>query len=144
MAADRRISTYEVASLITALGLEHGESIGMADVREVGLNRIASIIELAKDVVASGERLVYAARSIEENLATIPIARAADCVLLCVSLGSTSVALVEETVALLGKERFLGSLLLKNVGDNGTALSIPPSRRVSLEARSCEPRLLTD
>jgi hypothetical protein len=143
VAADRGVSTYEVASLITALGLQHGESIGLADVREVGLHRIAAIIDLAKEVIATGERLVFAARSIEENLATIPIARAADCVLLCVSLGSTSVALVKETVALLGKERFLGSLLVKKIGQSGAALSIPP-RGARLEAGSCEPRLLTD
>jgi hypothetical protein len=127
VAADRGLSTYEVASLITALGRQHGESIGMADVRDVGLNRVANILELVNEVVTSGERVVMSARSITENLATIPLARAADCVLLCVSLGSTSIALVEETVAQLGKERFLGSLLLKHSGKGSSALAIIPS-----------------
>ena len=135
VASDHRVSTYQVASLIAGLGLQHGQQIRMADVRNVTLNRVAAIIELADNVVASGERIVFAARSITENLATIPIARSADCVLLCVSLGSSSLALVEETVAQLGKERFLGSLLIKGVPDNGSAFGATV-RPLRLEAGS--------
>jgi hypothetical protein len=135
VASDQCVSTYQVASLIAGLGLQHGQPIRMADVRNITLNRVAAILELADGVVACGERIVFAARSITENLATIPIARSADCVLLCVSLGSSSLALVEETVAQLGKERFLGSLLIKGAADKSSAFraSVPPLR---LEAGS--------
>ncbi|MGH7285761.1 MAG: hypothetical protein ACRELY_29940 [Polyangiaceae bacterium] len=85
--------------------------------RDVGLNRVDSIIRLAGEVVTAGDRIVFAARSISENLATIPIARFADCVLLCASLGSSPLSLIEETVAQVGRERFLGSVLLKNQGE---------------------------
>jgi hypothetical protein len=115
VASDHSVSTYHVASLIAGLGLQHGEAFRMVDVRNITLNRAAAIIELAEHFVTSGERIVFAARSITENLATVPIARSADCVLLCVSLGSSSLALVEETVAQLGKERFIGSLLIKGL-----------------------------
>jgi hypothetical protein len=135
VASDHRVSTYQVASLIAGLGLQHGQPIRMADVRNITLNRVAAIIELADNVVAGGERIVFAARSITENLATIPIARSADCVLLCVSLGSSSLALVEETVAQLGKERFLGSLLIKGV-DKKRPVSTVTVRLPRLQARS--------
>jgi len=113
VAGDRRLSTYEVASLIAALGRQHGEPIGVADVRDVSPSRASAVIELVSEMVAGGERVVFATRSVDDNLATIPIARFADRVLLCVSLGSTCLELVEQTVALVGKERFLGSLLLE-------------------------------
>lgn len=110
--ADLRISTFEIASLITALGLQRGEPIGLADVRNLGLERVATVLEMTERLVESGERIVFAARSISENLSTIPIAQAVDGVLLCASVGSTPLALLEETVAQIGKERFVGSLLI--------------------------------
>lgn len=116
VAGDHRISTYEVASLITALGLQRGESISMADVRDVSLGRVKPTLDFIGEIVAGGERVVFAARTISDNMATIPIARSADCVLLCVSLGSTHLGLVKETVEQVGKERFMGSLLITSPG----------------------------
>jgi hypothetical protein len=129
VAGERDISTLEVASLITTLGLNFGESLGLVDISDVDLNRVAPIIELTEQVVAAGSRVVFAARSISENLATIPLARACDCVILCVTLGSTTVAMVEEAVAQIGKERFLGSLLVKGQRPDPGGPSISPIRR---------------
>lgn len=116
VAADGRVSTLEIANLITALGLRRGETMGVADVRDVASSAVDSVLLLAEEILAGGERLVFAARPISENVATIPVARFCDCVLLCVSMGSTSLALVEETVSQVGKERFLGSLLIDLAG----------------------------
>ncbi len=131
VAADGEISSFEVASLIAGLGLQHGHPIQLADVRDVGLNRVDSILRLAGEVVVAGDRIVFAARSISENLATIPIARFADCVLLCASLGTSSLALLEETVAQVGRERFLGSVLLKNPGEAIVTIT-PESQRLEM------------
>jgi hypothetical protein len=106
------LSTYEVARLITHLGGQHGESIDLADVRDVPLNRVSAVLAVARSLVDRGDRVVFATRSIQENIAAVSCARAADCVVLCVSLGTTSIGLVEETIRLIGKESFLGSILL--------------------------------
>ncbi len=130
VAGERDISTLEVANLITTLGLKYGESLRLVDIGEVDLDRVAVILELTEQVVAAGSRVVFAARSINENLATIALARGCDCVILCVSLGSTSIAMVEETVAQIGKERFLGSLLVKGQPPpNPREQSVTPIRR---------------
>lgn len=110
---DKGMQTYDVASLIAGVGLQHGESIGLADLREIRLNRVAAFLEAAQLIVDRGERVVFATRSIDENLATISLARAAEAVILCVVLGSTPIGLVEEAVKQIGKERFLGSILLQ-------------------------------
>lgn len=109
---DEELSSYEIASLIMALGLHHGEPIGVADLRDIGLNKVRASLEVVNFHVDRGERVVLATSTIASNLATIALARAADAAVLCVAFGSTSLALVQETVDQIGKERFIGSLLL--------------------------------
>src|SRR4051812_35608871 len=111
--AEHWMSTYDVASLIMAVGVHHGESIGIFDFRDVGMNRVLAVIEAACQQMRREERIIFAARSIKENLATIPLARATDCVVLCASIGSTPIRLAEEAIAQIGKERFLGSILVR-------------------------------
>lgn len=122
---DAGVSTHEVANLITALGLHHGELVSVADLRYVRLNRVPAFLEVASELVNRGQRVVFAARSIKENLATIPLARAADGVILCVSLGATLLGSIEDAIEQIGKERFLGSLLIKSPGKDARA----PARR---------------
>jgi hypothetical protein len=110
--AEEGMSTYEVASVIMGVGAHHGASIGLFDFRDVRLHRVLTVVADACEHVMPGERLIFATRSIKENLATIPLARAADGVVLCVSLGSTRISLVEETIEEIGRERFLGSVLV--------------------------------
>lgn len=114
--ADEGISTYEVASLITTLGRHHGESVGLADLRDIRLNRVDAFLDAAKELVGRGQRVVFATRSITGNLATIPLARASEGVILCVSMGSTLLGSIEEMVEQIGKERILGSMLIHEAG----------------------------
>jgi hypothetical protein len=107
------MSTYEVASVIMALGVHHGESIGLFDFRDIQIPRVLPVIEAACGRMSQGERILFATRSIRENLATIPLARAADGVVLCVSIGTTSIGFVEETIDQIGRDRFLGSIVVR-------------------------------
>lgn len=108
---DTGVATDEVASRIVALGQEQGERIGLADLREVQLNRVPAFLDVTRLLVSRGRRVVCAMRSIEDNLATIPLARASDGVILCVTLGATSIAGAEAAIAQIGKERLVGSML---------------------------------
>jgi hypothetical protein len=129
------ISSYEVASLITTLGLHQGEPVGLADLRDVRLNRVGAFLDLVTELVSRGERVVFATRSITENLATIRLARAADAVILCVSIGSTSIGSAAETIEQIGKERFLGSMLI-HPHDGARAAPPPTSALKRLQAWS--------
>lgn len=110
--ADAGISTYEVAGLLAALGRHHGELVVLADLREIGLNRVSAFLAAARELVEGGQRVIFAARAISENLATIPLARAADGVVLCVCIGATRIRSIEDAVEQIGREQFLGSMLV--------------------------------
>src|SRR6202044_3669543 len=97
VSADDTISTYEVARVITRLGLHHGEQVRLADLRDVRMSRVGAFLEVTQELVRRGQRVVFATRSTSKSLATIPLARAADGVVLCVSMGSTLIGAVKET-----------------------------------------------
>lgn len=131
--SEEGMSTYDVANLIMALGVHHGESIGVFDFRDVSGCKALDVIRAALGQMRPGDRMIFAARSINENLATIPLARATDAVVLCVSIGSTSIRCVEETIAQIGRERFLGSLVIHGLGD-GVPIAPPVSLYRLLDA----------
>jgi hypothetical protein len=132
---DEGTSSYHLARLITTLGIHNGESVCLADLRDIHLERAGAFLESASELVNLGHRVIFATRSITGNLATIPVARAADGVILCVSMGSTLLDRVQETIDQIGKERLLGSMLIHDAGTGvSAARTQPPPRR--LQARS--------
>jgi hypothetical protein len=107
------LSTLEVAQALVDVGWQHrGLPIGLADLRNVTLPYIDSVIDEVRAHVYGGERVLIALRSVFENPATVPIAQAADSALLCISLGNTKIAGAEETIEQVGRPRFLGSIIV--------------------------------
>ena len=115
------------ATFFVALGASYGESIGVFDFRDVRMNRALDVIKAVEQQIERGERLVFATRSIRQNMATIPLARATDGAILCVSMGSTSMRLAGETIEQIGKDRFIGSILVRPSSDEGKARPVTPS-----------------
>ena len=132
--AEDDMPTYDVANLIMMLGASHGESIGVLDFRDVRTKRALDAIRAAESQLDPSERVVFAARSIRENLATIPLGRATDCAILCVSIGSTSMDFAAETIEQIGKDRFIGSILVRPSFNKDKNRPVTPSER-RLEAR---------
>jgi len=112
--ASRGLATLEVAQALVDVGWQHrGLPIGLADLRNVTLPYIDSVIDEVRAHVFSGERVLIALRSIFENPATVPIAQAADRALLCIGLGVTSVTGAEDSIEQIGHSRFLGSIIVR-------------------------------
>jgi len=112
--ASRDLGTLEVAQALVDVGWQHrGLPIGLADLRNVTLPYIDSVIDEVRAHVFSGERVLIALRSIFENPATVPIAQAADRALLCIGLGTTRIDRAEESIDQIGHSRFLGSIILR-------------------------------
>jgi hypothetical protein len=129
---DDRTPTFEVANLIARLAHDHGEVVRVADVRGLKPQHVESFLAGARWETNTGTRLVFATRSVADNMATISLARAADCAILCVSLGSTSLASVRDTIEQVGRKHFLGSLLV------GAAAG-RPSARHQVSGRKARP-----
>jgi hypothetical protein len=112
--ADDGIPTLPVAELLRAISTKRrNDQIGVADLRAVQIQHTNAYLEVVRWHVWHGERVVIALRSCFENPATIPLARSADCAMLCVSVGGTRVSRAAQTIEKIGKERFLGSILVK-------------------------------
>jgi hypothetical protein len=112
--ASRGLGTLEVAQTLVDVGWQHrGLPIGLADLRNVTLPYIDSVIDEVRAHVFSGERVLIALRSIFENPATVSIAQAADRALLCIGLGATRIAGAQESIEQIGHARFLGSVIVR-------------------------------
>lgn len=125
---------FDMAREMTELAAEHGDTVGLADFRPIPIRQVAALLHVADWHLQNGGRLVYAMRSIRENPGVSTIARAADCVLLCVSLGTTSVRAVREAIAQIGRDRFLGGVVFRPVLplSPSTALVVRPSEEVQV------------
>lgn len=128
---DEQTSAYELAGLLAALGVHHGEPMVFASARDTDLDGVAEFVEQTRWHQEHGERVIFATRALSENLATLPLAQAADAALLCVTLGRTSLAPATDAVERIGRARFLGSVIVPAI-DRSTFT--PP--------RNLEPRRL--
>jgi len=120
MPAGPESSALEVAQTLHELGkLTMGERLRLLDARGVPLSGTAAfILEMtgsspvrpAQD--ARGERVLVVVDWVLAEPSGIPIALAADAVLLCVQLGKTTIASAREVIGLIGAQRFLGCITL--------------------------------
>jgi hypothetical protein len=133
---DEETSTFDVANLIARLALDHGESIHVADLRALRLQHVDAFLEGSRWDVRQGDRVIFATQSASVNLATVPLARAADCAILCVSLGATRLENVRDSVEQIGREHFLGSLLVRASTDSDSRnRALSRRERSALKAR---------
>jgi hypothetical protein len=114
------IPTGDLSSIDLVRGLaavawqQRGARIIVADLRSIALPALsAARLELRRHVEA-GERVVIALQSVEASPTTATIARDADKSLLCVHLGMATASHVRNAVKLLGRQRFVGAVMLRH------------------------------
>ena len=78
------------------------------------ISELITDLSSAPDAVkaAARQRILVSIESVLSNPLGIGIAQAADAVLLCVRKGRTKVAAARTTIQLIGRERFIGSVVL--------------------------------
>jgi len=107
----------------------------VADLREISLQRVDSFLERSRWGAGQSGRVIFATESASVNLATVPLARSADCAILCVSLGRTRLDAVRNSVEQIGRERFLGSLLVTASVESDSRKPVPSQLRSGFKAR---------
>ncbi len=114
-------SAKDVANALFDVGaLASGGPMRLLDARDVTLTSSASVIvNMSSLVAASGERraggtqrVVVVLASVIDVMAGIPIAMAADAVVLTVTLGKTRLDDARRTLELVGAHRVLGTILV--------------------------------
>jgi hypothetical protein len=122
LAASNAIETLRVAELIAELAWRYrGQPSSVSDLRDLRIRLLDYEAQEMRTQIENGTRLVVALRSIFENPTAAPIARQTDAILLCIALGETAFKSAEETLAAVGRERVMGTIVLRP-----RVSSIPP------------------
>jgi hypothetical protein len=122
LSASKSLETIQLAELIAQLAWRYrGQPSSVCDLRDLSIRLIDYEVQEMRAQVESGARLVVALRSIFENPTATAIARQTDAVLICIALAETNIKAAEETIAAVGRDRVLGSILLRPRAQKGPA-----------------------
>ena len=107
-------SAFPVARALAAVGTVHtGETVELVEGGAISLEESRGIVEQMRAKLAGGGRAVVAIDPLVSSLSGLPVALAADAVLVCVTLGVADLASARRTIELLGEGRILGAVALR-------------------------------
>jgi hypothetical protein len=107
------VQSISAANMLARMAWRYsGEAASIFDLRDVSLRLVEHQLREIRAQVEAGDRVFIALRSVSENPAAESVAREADALVLCVALGTTNVKSARRTVEAIGRERFLGCLLV--------------------------------
>jgi hypothetical protein len=111
--ASASVETIQLTELLAQLAWRYrGQPSSVLDLRDLGMRLVDYHVREMQAQIESGVRLLVSLRSIFDNPTAASIAKQTDAVLLCVVLGSTKFKSAEETIATVGHDRMLGSIVL--------------------------------
>jgi len=126
IAASEGIETLTVADTLAKIAWAYtGQPTCVFDMRDLNLRLLEHQIRDMAAQLQGGERVFVALRSINENPTAVPLAMAADAVVLCIELGRTDIKGAQRTLTAIGREKFIGSLLVPRAS-KGAPVSAPP------------------
>jgi hypothetical protein len=100
----------DIATTMARTGMVHiGQPIHVADATNLTLSQLEPFVEALTSFVSQGDLVLVALGALEENVTTLPLAKAVDAALLCVVSGEMSLAQAKSTISQLGPQRFIGS-----------------------------------
>ena len=106
-------SGLEVARAIATVGNQYRERpIRLIDAQGLPLGAASRLVGDLRSQVEQGAMTITCIDSVLTNPVGLSVALAAERALLCVPLGSTQFAAARQTLELIGKERFLGSVTI--------------------------------
>jgi hypothetical protein len=110
------VATIETANMLAKLAWWYrGQPSSVADFRDLSLRLVDhQLRDVAHQVERHPIAIVIALRSIFENPTVIPVASAVDAAVLCVHMNATKITSARETIAAIGKDKFLGTIVLRD------------------------------
>jgi hypothetical protein len=107
-------ATMRVAGMLARVSEELGHPLVVLDARDVELRTMASIQARMRALSARGTRAITVLQLPSLNPVTVPIAQAADASMLCVFVGESRLTNTEQTIEQIGRDRFLGTVILRH------------------------------
>ncbi len=127
--ASRGMDTLPTADALAKIAWWYtGQPAAVLDMRDLSLRLLEHQIRDMAAQLEGGERVLVALRATSENPTAIPLAMAADAAVLCVELGHTDVKAAQRTLSAVGRDKFLGAVLVsRRAKDRLVAVPTPPS-----------------
>ena len=121
VAASEGVATLEVANMFAKLAWWYrGQPSSVADFRDLPLRLVDhQLRDVAQQLDLDPVTIVIALRSIYENPTVAPVAMAVDAAILCVHMGVTKIAAARRTVETIGRQKFLGTIVIREPGPDG-------------------------
>jgi hypothetical protein len=115
VSAGSRVQTIDTANMLAKMAWRYsGQRTAAFDLRDVRLRLVEHQLREIRAQVAAGDRVFIALRSVIENPASASLARAVDAAVLCVEIGTTDLRSAQKTIEAIGRERFLGTILVSS------------------------------
>jgi uncharacterized protein involved in exopolysaccharide biosynthesis len=115
--ADEGVDTLKISEMLAQIAWAYrGQPSCVFDFRDLGLRLADYQMREVQAQVESGVRAILALRSTSENPTAIPLARLADAVVLCIDLAKTRIGAAERTIAEIGRDRVIGSIIVRPEG----------------------------
>ena len=103
-----------IAVALARTGTLHVKTpIHVADATRITLAELEPFSEEVAWYTGNKEMTILALPALNENVTALPLAKGADCSLLCVALGDMKVADAKQTVAQIGVSNFIGSAIFR-------------------------------
>jgi hypothetical protein len=107
-------AAMKVAGMLARISEELGQPLVVIDARAVELRTMAALQARMRSLSARGTRAIAVLQLPMENPITVPIAQAADAAMLCVFLDESRVTSSEQTIEQIGRDHFLGTVVLRH------------------------------
>lgn len=108
------VDVVRCAEMLAATGRVHGERpVQVVNATGVQLGSIQETVDSITETTRRGDRVIVAVDPIADNPASIAIVRASPAALLLVRLEESLVASARNTIDTVGRDRLLGSIVLK-------------------------------
>jgi hypothetical protein len=112
------IDVTRAAEMLAATGCLHGErQVGVVNATGAQLEDVQQTIDSIKARNGRGEWTIVPVDPIEHNPATIAILRATSAALVLVRLGESRLAPAQKIIEMIGRDRTIGSVVLKRRRD---------------------------
>jgi hypothetical protein len=112
------IDVLKVAESLASTGSLQGEQhVSVTNATGLQLETVQPVIDSIAASVAQGKWILVPVDPIHENPSAIAVVRATSAALLLVRLGESLLTTAQETIDALGRERFLGSIVLNPSSD---------------------------
>ena len=128
---DASVDVGQVAETLAATGRLYGQrSVTVLNGQGVQLPNIHQLLDTLGAMTGRGDWVIVPVDSIATNPSSVPIVRATSAALLVVRLGESQLASARSAIEAVGRERFLGSIVLGTHGRKGGPalhLTLPPA-----------------